>query len=451
MNKLQKIPLLCFVVLTVVVSLAMAVMDVQKYISYSSAKDEIETLKQEIESNRRKKPSYNDNNRKKILQDAEKLKVVVEEFKLQYGKPHRKALQQFAKAVGTTEEKIIKDFAAYYNELPDNEKATFTDKNDKKIWDGFKKRLYCPQIDGKFFDPEVPQPKDEEPVKYDKKKYQADKKNVEAAFAVFADYAKKFVEYEIPETQYKCMLDALGLPLSGEYRDLEELLNRQKYWMELIPGLKDRVVSEGAGNRSDSNKDQDTSMKSLIISKAINSWNEEQLSLIYRQIQIKRDLYQRMKDSKIANVHSVMLEGAGNAEEADLGFMPANDKNKVVVDPLKGTATLGGSFLTYSYRMKFSGTMESVRAFFSALNNAHKDYIVYNIRDVKLTREFEKEKIAEILKQNDTTVSKKEGQEVPDSYGKVVIGRDLNIECEVLVDYIMYVQNLIPRQQVQQQ
>ena len=108
MNKLQKIPLLCFVVLTVVVSLAMAVMDVQKYISYSSAKDEIETLKQEIESNRRKKPSYNDNNRKKILQDAEKLKVVVEEFKLQYGKPHRKALQQFAKAVGTTEEKIYK-------------------------------------------------------------------------------------------------------------------------------------------------------------------------------------------------------------------------------------------------------------------------------------------------------------------------------------------------------
>ena len=82
-----------------------------------------------------------------------------------------------------------------------------------------------------------------------------------------------------------------------------------------------------------------------------------------------------------------------------------------------------------------------------SLNDAYKDYRTYNVRDLVLTRELATEKFPEVLTQKDTS-SRREGQEVPDSYGSVVIGRDLNAECEILVDYVIYVQDLLQRQQV---
>ena len=67
MNYKQKIPLICFVVLTVIVSLAMAVLDIQTYISYLDANEAIKIYQQEIIDNSKKEPSYNDENRKALL------------------------------------------------------------------------------------------------------------------------------------------------------------------------------------------------------------------------------------------------------------------------------------------------------------------------------------------------------------------------------------------------
>ena len=67
------------------------------------------------------------------------------------------------------------------------------------------------------------------------------------------------------------------------------------------------------------------------------------------------------------------------------------------------------------------------------------------MRDLVLTREVATEKFPDVLTQKDSS-TKREGQEVPDSYGSVVIGRDLNTNCEILVDYIIYVQDLLQRQ-----
>ena len=449
MNYKQKIPLICFVVLTVIVSLAMAVLDIQTYISYLDANEAIKIYQQEIIDNSKKEPSYNDENRKALQKYSEKIKSIVLQFKQQHGKPHRKALNEFAKAVGSTEEQLLKRFADYYNALPDEKKGIFTDKKDKAIWEGFMKLLYCPKADDKQFDPETmtylgtsDKVTEDHAKAYDakkKEKYLADRKKVEDAFAKFAEYSKQYAEYQIPSTQYKCFLDALGLPVTGELSDLNDLLINQKYWTDLIPGLKERLTAKESNNKS--NTDAEKLMKSLIISMDLGSWNEDQLSLIYLQLQIKQDLYKRMKQSKITKVHSVLLETNGAAANND-SFFPGAAGKTPAADPLKGNPVLGNSFVVYTYRIKLSGTLESIRQLLDSLNDAYKDYRTYNVRDLVLTRELATEKFPDVLTQKDTS-SRREGQEVPDSYGSVVIGRDLNAECEILVDYVIYVQDLL--------
>ena len=451
MNYKQKIPLLCFVVLTVIVSLTMAVLDIQTYISYLDANEAIKGYQQEITDNSRKEPSYNDENRKALQKYSEEIKSVISQFKMQHGKPHRKALSEFAKAIGSTEEQLLKSFADYYNALPDEKKGIFTDKKDKAIWEGFMKLLYCPKGGDKQFDPDTmtylgttEKVSEDDTAAYDavkKAKYKADRKKVEDAFARFAEYSKQYVEYQVPGTQYKCFLDALGLCVTGELSDLNDLLINQKYWFDLIPGLKERLTSTDTNSKSGT--DIEKELKTLIISMDLRSWNENQLSLIYLQLQIKQDLYKRMKKAGIAKVDSVLLEmkGAANADS----FFSGSTGNTPAADPLKGTPVLGNSFVVYTYRIKLSGTIANIRKLLDSLNDAYKDYRTYNVRDLVLTRELATEKFPDVLTQKDSS-TKREGQEVPDSYGSVVIGRDLNTNCEILVDYIIYVQDLLQRQ-----
>lgn len=486
MNYKQKIPLLCFVVLTVIVALTMAVLDVQTYINYLDAKDAIKLYQDEIVANSKKTPSYNDENKKAIEKYSAALKGIIASYKLQYGKPHRKALIAFAAAVKDSirikksaetedqtipEARLVKEFAEYYNALPDDKKGTFTDKKDKAIWEGFMKRLYSPSLNDRLFDLETmtyldsgekvsaddvidhdPVAKKAAETEEDKEKIfknfvarmQKDckprKEKVDQAFAKFADYSRQYAAYQVPGTQYKCFLDALGLPVTGEFSDLNDTLNNQKYWAEIIPGFKEIV----SASSSDSKLDVEKILKTLIISQDLSSWNENQLALIYQQMQIKEDLYKRMNDAKITRVQSVLLDGTQQGSEGSMfGVMDAKAPK---VDPLKGKSLMGGAFTAYTYKVNFSGTIGSIRKFMNNLNNAYRDCRIYNIRDVRLVRELNAEKIADILNQKDGS-SIRDGQEVPDSYGKVVIGKDMNVDCELLIDYIIYVQDLLPRQQ----
>ena len=95
MNKSQKIPLLCVVVLTIAISLFMVVTDVITYIDYLDAKVAINAYEEDIRKNLSKKPSYAKLNENNIRKDIEEMKQVVHVFKYQFGKPHRKALQKF--------------------------------------------------------------------------------------------------------------------------------------------------------------------------------------------------------------------------------------------------------------------------------------------------------------------------------------------------------------------
>ena len=75
MNYLKKnIPLLCFVVLTIIVALAVTVLDVQTYLGYMEAQEEISRCMDEINSNSKKKPSYGVDNLNAIQADIVELK-----------------------------------------------------------------------------------------------------------------------------------------------------------------------------------------------------------------------------------------------------------------------------------------------------------------------------------------------------------------------------------------
>lgn len=443
MNLKQKIPLFCFIGLTVIVSITMTVMDIMTLINSRNAQQAITIYQQEITTNSQKRPSYNDKNKDAIRKDIDDLKKVTENYKLQFGKPHRNELKKFALAIGykdgenANEQQLIKEFADYYKALKNEDKGSLTDVNDKKIWENFRELLYRPSKNGEPIDfatkKYVKSGKDvsEEDLKVAIKR----KKTVDDAFANFAEYAKQYVEYKAPGTQYKCLLDALGLPTTGTFLALRELLRDQNYWKEEIPGLEEQLKNKDMDEEKIENL-----LKTRLISLNIDWKNQPPQILIYRQLQIKQDIYRRMKRANVAKVESVMLDVADNSAAA------TTTMNANVPEPLAGVGILGNNFLKYTYKIKFQGSMESIRDFLDELNNAYNDCRIYNVRDVSfLTHIIEKDELEKILEDDkDSKIS--EGQEVPESYGRIVIGKDLNVSCEILVDYIMYVQDILPRQ-----
>ena len=426
MNYLKKnIPLLCFVVLTIIVALAVTVIDVQTYLGYLEAQEEIARCMEEINSNSKKKPSYGVDNLNAIQEDIVELKKRLFEVQCRYGKIHRKALKVFATEIGTTEAALLKGFKDFHEGLPDEEKADDSGAKDKKIFEKFIERFYTAEKEDE---------NGEKKTVVDEEK----KKQVDAACETFYKYVRKeYVEYRrVQGTEYKCLLDALGLPVTDRLGNLRNILEGNgAEWGMIIPGFKDVVSVE----------DQEKVLKELLV--AYDALSIDQLGLAYRQIQIKQDIYKRMTAAKIGKVEYLKIKSSGNGEEM---FGMPTGKNAVKVDPLQGTKK--GSYLYYTYEIKVTGTMASIRDFLNSLSDAYKDNRVYNVRDVSLARDIENEKpdnIKKVFVENVTSVNN-EGK-ISDSYGLTLIGRNPSVECSIVIDYIMYVDDMIQRKKIELQ
>jgi len=215
LNYLKKnIPLLIFVGLTVVVALVMTVLDIQKYIGYREAQRLIGVYTEEIRANVAKTPSHNKKNLDAINEDKAKLTALLYDAQCRYGKIHRAKLIEFAKAIGTNESALLNDFKNYHNGL--KEKAKTSGENDKDIYDGFVQTLFT----------------------VDKKIDLQKKAKVEAALAVFTTYASEYIHFK-GESAYKCFLEALGLPVTGTLRTMNDLLfhMNEAELGKMIPGF----------------------------------------------------------------------------------------------------------------------------------------------------------------------------------------------------------------------
>lgn len=423
MNYLKKnIPLLCFVVLTIVVALAVTVIDIQTYIGYLNAKSEISLYMEEIRGNSQKKPSYGTDNLNAIQNDIKELKQRLYEVQSRYGKIHRKALRVFATELGTTEEALLKAFKEFHDGLPDEEKADNSEGKDRNIFDKFMARYYTKEteVDGEkksVVDPEL-------------------KKRFDAACENFYKYVRKeYVEYRrIPGNEYKCLLEALGLPATDRLGNLRNILEgNNTEWGAIIPGFKDIVEPEN----------QEKLIKELLI--AYDNLSINQLWLAYRQIQIRQDIYKRMTAAKIAKVEYLRL--ATSAAQNNNQSMPGGTAQ---ADPLEGEKR--GSYIYYTYEIKVRGSMDSIRGFLNSLASAHNDNRIYNVRDVRLLRDIDSEKgenIKKIFDENVSSVSN-EGK-ISDNYGLTVIGKDPSVECIIVVDYIIYADDIIQRKKIESQ
>ena len=120
---MRNIPLIVVLVLTVLVSLFLIYLVVQKHGQVSQINTKIEEYKKILEdANKRKPPAPVTENYKNITIDTEK--VAMEKFLLQhrFGHFYRKPLLHLANAIGIEGKELDKKFSEYYNALPEDRK-----------------------------------------------------------------------------------------------------------------------------------------------------------------------------------------------------------------------------------------------------------------------------------------------------------------------------------------
>ena len=417
----KNIPLLCFFVITIVISLTMAVLDLQRYFQYLGAKEETDRNVEKIGQIVRKKPAPLKENVDKIKADIKIMQQKKVELQRMFGKIYRTELQQFAAAIGTTEDEILEKFAEYYKALPAEKQGGVTGETDHRILNNFLKLYYYPRTeDGELVD--TPEDK----VKLTAEQ-QSMKKKIEIALKAFDEaIAKKHLEYD--NNGFRYLLEALGLPrteLASTFKRQLTEVNERLTTQRIIPGLVESAdySSRQTENRNSGNKKEKTGI-------AYYTFDPDDLPLqretylACRQLQIRLDLYQRMKDSRLSRV-------------------PLFEE----ITSLDGKLMEGDHFLAYTYKFSVDGEMDAIRNFLNNLNEAHNEYRIYNVRDIQLER-VDAEDIDKIIASTDTENGNYRDREgnLSEAYGKTVVGYDKEVRCTILLDYIMFIADLLPRQ-----
>ncbi|MBQ7403833.1 MAG: hypothetical protein IJW05_10380 [Lentisphaeria bacterium] len=415
----KNIPLLTIIILTVIVALTMAVLDIQLYVEYLDAKEKTDENVNRIQNCVKKKPGPHPENVKRIEADIQRMEQKKIELQRMFGKIHRDALRQFADTIGMSESELLLAFKTYYEALPAEKQGTVTGENDKAILDGFLKSLYVP-TEEELEEEKRTDLTDEEKAAIKKKQEArtAMKVRIDKALKAFEEYAAaRCLDYD--NNGYKYLLDAMGLPhteLTSTFKRQMTVVNEKV--LKLIPGLELKV----SAGQSDSKGGADVSHYTF---DSNNLPLQRDTYLACRLLQIKLDLYGRMKKSGIQQL--VKME---------------------TVTPLGGKKD-GDSFIIHTFRFELEGSMDSIRNFMNSLNEAYREFLVYNIRDVQLARP-EPEDIEKLAVRTENVTARDRDGKISDEYGKTVIGRSSEVRCTLLVDNIIFVEDLLQRQVPQQ-
>ena len=427
----KNIPLLSFIILTLVISLFMAVLDLQLYFQYLDAKDETDVNVKKIQNTTRQKLSPQKQNIDAIKDDIAVMMKKRVELQRMFGKIYRSELQAFANEIGTTEDDLLEKFAAYYKDLPAEKQGGVTGDTDKQILDNFFALTFYPAPESENSED------DSEKVKKELTAEQkAIKEKIERAMKNFdAAIAQKHIEYD--NNGFRYLLEALGVPrteLAPTFKRQVTEVNERIISQRLIPGLIDGAdftpIVPGE-NRTSSDKNKKSGVSYYTDDLPL----QRETYLACRELQIRLDLFKRMKDSKISKVpyFEEMTDLTGRTMEND-------------------------QYLAYTYKFSVDGEMNAIRNFLINLNEAHHEYRIYSVRDVQ----FERPNAEDIAKIIDSTENDRgrnsvdfggmnmynrdnEGN-VSESYGRTVVGYDSEVRCTLMVDYIIFVADMLPRQ-----
>ena len=399
----------------------MTVLDFRLYFKYLDAKNETEDNVRRIQDITKKKPAPLKENVEAIENDIKIMQEKNAEIHRMFGKMYRAPLQRFAKTIGMTEDALLKDFREYYQKLPDGRKGGVTGETDKQILDEFLKGFFWPKKeDGTFVDGP------EDKLKLDIRQ-QTMKNQIKRALMEFEKFAAdNYLDYD--NNGFKFLLDALGLPhteLASTFKRQMIQVNEKIISGELIPGLEEKSENKDSrgGNRSGTRKVSGVSYYTFDVE---NLPLQRETYLACRQLHIRLDLYHRMKKSKLSSV-------------------PVIDQ----ITEMEGKKMEGDAYLCYSYKIEVEGTMDSIRNFLNNLTDAYKDNVVYNIREVQLTRP-NPEDVSKLTGRFGSDGVRDRDGKLSEAYGRVVLGENPNVHCYILLDYIMFVQDLLKRQVPQQ-
>ena len=184
------------------------------------------------------------------------------------------------------------------------------------------------------------------------------------AFAIFCQDIKAFTLEDVTDAAaHEIFLEALGLPRLMRQIDCKNYIDflYEKYLAsDIIPGTGDA----------------DPEDKKKIVQECIYGKNAnlqappvaDKVIPIIRNLQIKEDLFRRMKDSGISMLRS-MNSGVSYGT------------------PLDGDSE--SPILAFTYTLEMTASMEAIDAFINSLHSAYKTDRVYVIRDIKLISPYE--------------------------------------------------------------
>ncbi len=445
----RNIPLFIVLFITVLVSAVLIYFVVIEHGKVSETNTKIEEYKRILEDANKKKPAPVTENFKNMTIDTDNLDVKVYQLQRTFGKYYRKALINFANAIGLSGDKLTAAFRQYYQSLLDDAKADIVGSNDKALIDNFLAGKDKAKLDAaiaaygdyinesrllkKFsaFYNELPDEKkglivggkrDQEILKEFFAKEKVDKKILEQAMEKFREDVQALtVEPVTKANVHEFLLAAMGLPRTalvtyykGMLKNLQNLFFRQK----VIPA-------------AETIKD----VESLTYSDDFQP-NQKQIPLVIRQMLMREDLFNRAKKTKITKVVSI----------------------KELTTPLV-EKRVNDDYVRYTFEAVFEGPMDALRQFVNSLQNAYKDNIVYRIRDISLSRAVS-ENMDELtaVESKDQAVTLASKFQFPDfepqntevnllaaSYGKPMVGRSNDISMKVSFDIFLYVADELKR------
>ena len=186
------------------------------------------------------------------------------------------------------------------------------------------------------------------------------------AFAIFRDEVQKLTLEEVTyDVARELFLDAIGLPRLMRQDDCKsfiEIMWRKYCDSDIIPGLP---------ASDDDRIERERLVQSFIYGKNLNQQTlpmPEMVIPIIRNIQIKEDLFRKMKESGITallSMDTTTFYGATLDSDTE------------------------GPILAFTYTLEMTASMEAIDAFINDLQGAYKSDRVYVVSDIKLSAPYE--------------------------------------------------------------
>ena len=186
------------------------------------------------------------------------------------------------------------------------------------------------------------------------------------AFAIFREDIQALTQEDVTNrVAHELFLDALGLPRLMRQRDCKNYIDvlYEKYLSsDIIPGLP---------SVSDDPMEREKRVQDFIYGKNLNRQAlpvPEMVIPIIRNMQIKEDLFHRMKDAGIGSL-------LGMTAGVFYGTTMDNDSE--------------GPILYFTYTLEMTASQDAVDALINSLHGAYKTGRVYEIADIKFSAPYE--------------------------------------------------------------